>query len=56
MAFSFFYLLESCLLIANALAILSDRFLKQCNKHSSLSHFHNNFYIYSRSKRTIQTK
>ena len=30
MGFPFFYLLESCLLIANAVAILSDRFLKKC--------------------------
>ena len=30
MGFPFFYLLKSCLLIANAVAILSDRFLKKC--------------------------
>ena len=30
MGFSIFNILESFLLIANALAILSDRFLKRC--------------------------
>jgi hypothetical protein len=30
MAFTLFYLLESILLMANALAILSDVFLKKC--------------------------
>ena len=29
--FSIIYLLESCLLIANALGILSERFLGKCN-------------------------
>ena len=29
MAFTLFYLLEACLLIANAIAILNDRFLKK---------------------------
>ena len=29
MAFTLFYLLEACLLVANAIAILNDRFLKQ---------------------------
>lgn len=33
MGFSLIYLLESCLLIANALGILSDRFLAKCIIH-----------------------
>ncbi len=30
MGFSLFFILESALLIINAIAILSDRFLKKC--------------------------
>jgi len=29
MGFSIYYILEACLLIANAIAILNERFLKQ---------------------------
>ena len=31
MGFSLFYIIESLLLLANSVAILSDRFLKKCN-------------------------
>ena len=34
MGFSLFNIIESFLLIANALAILSDRFLKKCNNNN----------------------
>jgi len=37
MGFSLFYLAESLLLLANSVAILSDRFLKKCTN--------NNLYI-----------
>ena len=36
MAFTLFYLLEACLLVANAIAILNDRFLKQSKSTSHI--------------------
>eukprot|EP00354_Favella_ehrenbergii_P007440 CAMPEP_0170469290 /NCGR_PEP_ID=MMETSP0123-20130129/12166_1 /TAXON_ID=182087 /ORGANISM="Favella ehrenbergii, Strain Fehren 1" /LENGTH=41 /DNA_ID= /DNA_START= /DNA_END= /DNA_ORIENTATION= len=33
MAFTLFYLLEACLLVANAIAILNGRFLKKIGFH-----------------------
>ena len=33
MAFTLFYMMEACLLIANAIAILNDRFLKKIGFH-----------------------
>ena len=37
MAFTLFYLLEACLLIANAVAILNERFLKQSKYTAGLT-------------------
>lgn len=33
MGFSLFYIIEACLLIANGIAILNDRFLKKWGFH-----------------------
>ena len=44
MGFSLFNIIESFLLLANALAILSEKFLKKCKK---LSIYNDTFYKYS---------
>ncbi len=48
MGFSLFNIIESFLLLANALAILSEKFLKKCTKLFIHNYFIN--YNYSWSK------
>ncbi len=55
MGFSIFCILESLLLLANAIAILSDKFLKRCKKN--LNKFLDNIHKpFSESKNYISAK